>query len=125
MAWGELPAEGANRGEGYTLAMQRGPKREIEEVKVEMVAGAAYVLTAQAQGRTAWGEKRCVAHESCGCCWTHGIWNEASCHLTWHVLVVRPSSRSHTRQSVIRPRLQPSDPYGPPLLHVRSTRASR
>ena len=89
VAWGELPAEGANRGEGYTLAMQRGPKREIEEVKVEMVAGAAYVLMGHAQGHTRVCQKHCSGHNRCNCCWTHGVRMAPTSTVTRHSMTLR------------------------------------
>ena len=42
--------------------------------------GSAYILSGVAQGRTQVCEQRKVAHNMCSCCWTHGIWNEASAH---------------------------------------------
>ena len=45
-------------------------------------------MTGTAQGRTSVCEKHCVAHEMCSCCWTHGVWNEASA-LTRQSITIR------------------------------------
>ena len=78
VAWGEAAAPGDARGEPWTLCMQQGISKgkELRSVEVVLPPGSAYVLTAQAQGRTGWCQRRAVAHEACSCCWTHGIWNK-------------------------------------------------
>ena len=61
--------------------MQCGPPGPAQkEVTSDIPPGSAYILTGVAQGRTGFCEQRKVAHNMCTCCWTHGIWNEASCH---------------------------------------------
>lgn len=78
VAWGEAAVPGDARGEPWTLCMQQGVNKgkELRTVEVVLPPGSAYVLTAQAQGRTGWCQRRAVAHEACSCCWTHGIWNK-------------------------------------------------
>ena len=88
-AWGELPAEGANRGEAYTLCMQRGPKRDIEEVKVTIEAGSAYVLMGAAQGNMRACKKHTTGHNRCNCCWTHGVRTAPTSTVTRHSMTLR------------------------------------
>ena len=38
-----------------------------------MQPGSAYILVGAAQGCTKSCERRCVGHNRCNCCWTHGI----------------------------------------------------
>ena len=47
-------------------------------MKLSLPAGCAYILSGPAQGRTGTCERGKVAHEQCGCCWTHGVANDAS-----------------------------------------------
>ena len=68
---------------------RRGPKREIEEVKVEMVAGAAYVLMGHAQGHTRVCQKHCSGHNRCNCCWTHGVRMAPTSTVTRHSMTLR------------------------------------
>ena len=70
------------RGDPYKLQMQLGPPGVGQKtVAYNMPAGSAYIMGGHAQGRTEVCKKRCVAHASCQCCWTHGIWNETSQHV--------------------------------------------
>ena len=86
VAWSDVAGVADPRGDRWTLRMQCGPSGPGQkDLTVEMPAGSAYILCGVAQGRTGVCQRRCVAHENCSCCWTHGIWNEAS---------------QHTRQSV-------------------------
>ena len=65
----------------WLLRMQCGPPGPGQKERtVTIPPGAAYILTGVAQGRTGFCEQRKVAHNMCSCCWTHGIWNEASAH---------------------------------------------
>ena len=65
----------------WLLRMQCGPNGPGQkEVTRTIPPGAAYILSGVAQGRTGFCEQRRVAHNMCSCCWTHGIWNEASMH---------------------------------------------
>ena len=61
IGWSEAAGADA-RGDPWTLTM----------------AGCAYILSGPAQGRTGTCERGKVAHEQCGCCWTHGVANDAS-----------------------------------------------
>lgn len=73
IAWSELPCEGDVRGESWTLVMEKGSRKELQSVQVEMQPGSAYVLTGVAQGTTKVCERGCVGHNRCTCCWTHGV----------------------------------------------------
>ena len=73
IAWSELPCEEDVRGETWTLVMEKGSKKELQSVQVQMSAGSAYVLVGKAQGCTRVCDKRCVGHNRCNCCWTHGV----------------------------------------------------
>ena len=73
VAWSELPSEADLRGDSWTLVMERGSKKELKKVELEMAAGCAYVLTGVAQGCTKHCERKCVGHNRCGCCWLHGV----------------------------------------------------
>ena len=65
----------------WLLRMQCGPPGPGQkEVTCTIPPGSAYILSGVAQGRTQVCEQRKVAHNMCSCCWTHGIWNEASHH---------------------------------------------
>ena len=80
LAWGDGATPTDARGDNWTLCMQQTGKqgKVCRAVELALAPGSAYVLTAQAQGRTPWCERRAIAHESCTCCWTHGIWNRHS-----------------------------------------------
>ena len=54
----------------------KGPAQR--NLKLSLPAGCAYILSGPAQGRTGTCERGKVAHEQCGCCWTHGVANDAS-----------------------------------------------
>jgi len=63
-------------GDVWTLGMQCGPSNNVQRsVDIPLPAGAAYMLSKGAQGRSRWCRKHKVAHESCTCCWMHGVWN--------------------------------------------------
>ena len=53
--------------------MERGSKKELQASQITMPPGLAYVLMGAAQGCTKVCEKRCVGHNRCNCCWTHGV----------------------------------------------------
>jgi len=77
VAWSETAGQDDSRGDEWTLGMQCGPSNNVQrQVQLPMPAGAAYILSKRAQGRTAWCTRHKVAHESCVCCWQHGVKNE-------------------------------------------------
>jgi len=73
VAWSELPSEADLRGEPWILNMERGSKKELRAVQLTMQPGSAYILMGAAQGCTKQCERRCVGHNRCNCCWTHGV----------------------------------------------------
>jgi len=73
VAWSELPCEADLRGDAWTLNMERGSKAERRSVQIAMQPGSAYILMGAAQGCTKHCERRCVGHNRCNCCWTHGV----------------------------------------------------
>mmetsp|Transcript_43407 Transcript_43407/g.98060 ORF Transcript_43407/g.98060 Transcript_43407/m.98060 type:complete len:325 (-) Transcript_43407:633-1607(-) len=73
LAWSELPSEADLRGDPWVLNMERGSKKELQSVQLTMQPGSAYILVGAAQGCTKSCERRCVGHNRCNCCWTHGI----------------------------------------------------
>lgn len=79
IAWSEAAGTSDERGDRWTLRMQCGPPGPGQkDLTVEMPAGSAYIMGGIAQGRTGVCSMGRVAHEMCSCCWTHGVWNEAS-----------------------------------------------
>jgi len=73
VAWSELPSEADLRGEPWILNMERGSKKDLRAVQLTMQPGSAYILMGAAQGCTKQCERRCVGHNRCNCCWTHGV----------------------------------------------------
>lgn len=66
--------------------MRRGHGKAAEDrVDIALPAGASYVITREAQGRTEFCRAGKVAHQFCGCCWRHGVQTER------HGLVTRQS----------------------------------
>ena len=82
IAWGDgVGFDRDPRGDQWKLQMQLGPPGPGQKtVATSLPPGSAYILVGHAQGRTEVCTKLCVAHASCQCCWTHGIWNETSQH---------------------------------------------
>lgn len=76
IAWSDDAGVHDARGDDWTLQMQLGSGASQRTITQKLPAGAAYILTGHAQGRTEVCLKKCVAHAACPCCWTHGIWNE-------------------------------------------------
>ena len=67
VAWGEAESPTDARGDSWTLCMQQSAEqlgKVAKEVKLQLPPGSAYILTGQAQGRTAWCEKQSVAHQA-------------------------------------------------------------
>ena len=78
IGWSEAAGADA-RGDPWTLTMACGLKGPAQRnLKLSLPAGCAYILSGPAQGRTGTCERGKVAHEQCGCCWTHGVANDAS-----------------------------------------------
>ena len=73
IAWSELPCEQDLRGDAWTLNMERGSKKDLRSIQITMQPGSAYILMGRAQGVTKVCERRCVGHNRCNCCWTHGV----------------------------------------------------
>lgn len=80
IAWGADHGNVDPRGDEWELRMCRGPSfdKPLDTHTLLLPAGCAYMVSGIAQGRTAVCEQRRVAHETCHCCWTHGIWNQKS-----------------------------------------------
>ena len=67
VAWGEAESPTDARGDSWTLCMQQSAEqlgKVAREVELQLPPGSAYILTGQAQGRTAWCEKQSVAHQA-------------------------------------------------------------
>ena len=67
VAWGEAESPTDARGDSWTLCMQQSAEqlgKVAKEVELQLPPGSAYILTCQAQGRTAWCEKQSVAHQA-------------------------------------------------------------
>lgn len=73
-------------GEPWTLCMRRGQGKAAEDkVDIVLPAGASYIITGSAQGRTEHCLAGKVAHQRCACCWRHGVQTDR------HGLVTRQS----------------------------------
>ena len=109
VAWSDHSGISDPRGDKWTLRMQLGPPNHIvKDLTVDLPAGSAYSLVGAAQGRTDFCKMRRVAHESCHCCWTHGIWNEASQH-TRQSVTMRVFNPQYGRDAASK---EGSNPYG-------------
>eukprot|EP00613_Pedinella_sp_CCMP2098_P025433 CAMPEP_0171708392 /NCGR_PEP_ID=MMETSP0991-20121206/14912_1 /TAXON_ID=483369 /ORGANISM="non described non described, Strain CCMP2098" /LENGTH=620 /DNA_ID=CAMNT_0012298413 /DNA_START=186 /DNA_END=2048 /DNA_ORIENTATION=+ len=69
VAWSSSSTAVADAAGLWTLVMQRGKDTK----KFVLGPGAAYVLSGAAQGTTAACQQRKQGHQSCRCCWTHGV----------------------------------------------------
>ena len=65
---------GANdeRGDNWNLILEKGAPIYEQKV-VSCTPGTAYIIFGSAQGRTEHCKENKVMHETCQCCWKHGI----------------------------------------------------
>lgn len=115
IGWSDDAGNGDPRGDPWTLRMQRGPNGPTQEtLTADMPAGAAYILTGVSQGRTGVCQRHCVAHEMCSCCWTHGIWNEASQHTRQSITMRVFNTQWGRDQASSTATADAQQPWGPP-----------
>jgi len=95
MAWGQGEGSGSPAGENWTLCMRRGlAKSEHDRVDIALPAGACYVITRAAQGRTQHCLAAKVAHQRCACCWRHGVQTDRDGLVTRQSITIRVTSYS-------------------------------
>ena len=74
--------------------MERGSKKDLATVSVDVPPGSAYILTGAAQGSTKACERRTVGHGRCNCCWTHGVRAETASRAGRHSMTLRALAES-------------------------------
>jgi hypothetical protein len=84
--------------------MRRGQGRSADDcVDIALPAGACYIITRAAQGRTEYCLAAKVAHQRCSCCWRHGVQTNRQGFVTRQSITIRVHAKWGTGGERARP----------------------